>query len=57
MRLYRCRRSVTHSAFDLHALHVLLLWVLQYNVRQVCPWYQTLNVVGQVNHHAVIQQN
>ena len=37
--------SCTNPAFDLHALNVLLLWVLEDDVREVCPRYQTFNVV------------
>lgn len=47
----------TDPTFDLHALRVLLLRVLEDNVREVGPWHQALNVVGQMHHHAVIQQN
>lgn len=36
----------TDPTFDLHALRVLLLGVLEYNVREVGPRHEALNVVG-----------
>lgn len=36
----------TDPTSDLHALRVLLLGVLEYNVREVGPRHQALNVVG-----------
>lgn len=36
----------TDATFDLHALHILLLWVFEDDVGEVCPRYQALDVVG-----------
>ena len=47
----------TDPTSDLHALHVLLLWVLKDDIRQVSPGHQAFNVVRQMHHHAVIQQD
>lgn len=47
----------TDPTFNLHALHVLLLWVLQEDIRQVGARHQAFNVVRQMNHHAMMQQD
>lgn len=44
----------THATFDLHALHILLLWVFKEDVGKVRSWYQALDVVCQMHHHAMI---
>lgn len=54
------RRKVenwTDATFDLHAFHVLLLRVLEDDIRQVGPRHQAFNVVRQMHHHAMIQQD
>lgn len=54
----RCRtENWTDATFDLHALDVLLLRVLQDDIGQVGPRHQAFNVVGHMHHHAVLQQD
>lgn len=47
----------THATFDLHTLHILLLGVFKEDVGEVRSWYQALDVVGQMHHHAISQQD
>lgn len=47
----------THATFDLHALRILLLGVFKEDVGEVRSWYQALDVVGQMHHHAMIEQD
>lgn len=47
----------THATFDLHALRILFLWVFKEDVGEVHSRYQALDVVGQMHHHAMSQQD
>lgn len=54
----RCKiENWTDATFDLHALYVLLLRVLQDDIGQVGPRNQAFNVVRHMHHHAMVQQN
>lgn len=47
----------THATFDLHSLRIFLLWVFKEDVGEMHSWYQALDVVGQMHHHALSQQD